>query len=342
MPDSAPAGATTDLPATDPPATDPPATDPPATGPPAADPPAAALSAPAGAGAAIGDGAIGEGELALPYWLTSTEEAANTSFSTTLRRLPRLLRDAWLLAWRASRGTTAAVVGFQVAGGVASAVGMISVVGIFDGLLRDGPTPERVRAAVPSLVLLVVAAAVRGLLTSAAAAANGRLSPLVFQAAEMQLLELTTRVELSTFDDPGWRDAMERARDRGISAAEQLVDRAIELVTNVIGLAAAASVLAVLHPVLLPLLVVAVLPIGWASVRSARLNYRRLLRLIAVWRRRRMLSELLAARESAPELRRSPSASSSSPRWGGWSRSPRARRSGSRPSRCGPRWWARR
>ena len=303
MPDSAPAGATTDLPATDPPATDPPATDPPATGPPAADPPAAALSAPAGAGAAIGDGAIGEGELALPYWLTSTEEAANTSFSTTLRRLPRLLRDAWLLAWRASRGTTAAVVGFQVAGGVASAVGMISVVGIFDGLLRDGPTPERVRAAVPSLVLLVVAAAVRGLLTSAAAAANGRLSPLVFQAAEMQLLELTTRVELSTFDDPGWRDAMERARDRGISAAEQLVDRAIELVTNVIGLAAAASVLAVLHPVLLPLLVVAVLPIGWASVRSARLNYRRLLRLIAVWRRRRMLSELLAARESAPELR---------------------------------------
>jgi len=38
-------------------------------------------------------------------------------------------------------------------------------------------------------------------------------------------------------------------------------------------------------------------------VRSARLGYRRVLRLIAVWRRQRMLAELLAAREPAPELR---------------------------------------
>jgi ATP-binding cassette subfamily B protein len=246
---------------------------------------------------------IDDGELELPYWLTSTEEAANTTFLHMARRLPKLLGEAWLLAWRAGPGTTAAVVALQVAAGVASAVGLISVVGVFDGLLRTGPTPERVRAAVPSLLLLVAALAVRGGLSSAAAAANGRLSPKVYQAAEMRLLGLTTRVDLSTFDDPDWRDAMERARDRGISAAEQLVDRAIELVTNVIGLVAAAGVLAVLHPILLPLLVLSVIPIGWAAVRSARLGYRRVLRLIAVWRRQRMLAELLAAREPARELR---------------------------------------
>ncbi|WP_233624890.1 ABC transporter ATP-binding protein [Actinoplanes sp. ATCC 53533] len=244
-----------------------------------------------------------DGELALPYWLTSTEEAANTTFLRMFRRLPRLLRSAWSLAWQASRRTTIAVAVLQLAAGVASAVGLISVVGVFDGLLRDGPTPERVRAAVPSLLLLVGSAVVRGLLTSAGAAANGRLSPKVSQAAQMRLLDLTTRVDLSTFDDPGWRDAMERARDRGIDAAQQLVDRAIELGTNLIGLAAAAGVLAVLHPVLLPLLVLAVVPIGWSAVRSARLRHRRLLRLIAVWRRQRMLAELLAAREPAPELR---------------------------------------
>jgi ATP-binding cassette, subfamily B, bacterial len=247
--------------------------------------------------------ALADEELALPYWLTSTEEAANTSFLRMLRRLPSLLREAWLLAWRAGPRTTIAVALLQIAGGVASAVGMISVVGVFDGLLRDGPTPDRVAAAVPSLLLLVGAAAVRGALTSAAAAANGRLSPRVYQAAEMRLLTLTTQVDLATFDDPNWRDAMERARDRGISAAQQLVDRAIELASYVIGLIAAAGVLAVLHPVLLPLLVLAVAPVGWAAVRSARLDYRRVLRLIAVWRRQRMLAELLAAREPAPELR---------------------------------------
>ncbi|WP_239162892.1 ABC transporter ATP-binding protein [Paractinoplanes rishiriensis] len=239
----------------------------------------------------------------LPYWLTSTEEAANTSFARMLQRLPALLREAWLLGWRADKRTTVAVVILQLAGGVASAVGLISVVGVFDGLLRDGPTPERVRAAVPSLLLVIGAAAVRGALTAAAVAANGRLSPKVYQAAEMRLLSLTTRVDLATFDSPDWRDAMERARDRGISAAQQLVDRAIELATNMVGLIAAAGVLAVLHPVLLPLLVLSVIPVGWASMRSARLGYRRMLRLIAVWRRQRMLAELLAAREPAPELR---------------------------------------
>jgi ATP-binding cassette subfamily B protein len=53
----------------------------------------------------------------------------------------------------------------------------------------------------------------------------------------------------------------------------------------------------------LPLLVLAVLPVGWASARGARLRHRSLLKMIAMWRRQRMLAELLAAREPAPELR---------------------------------------
>jgi ATP-binding cassette subfamily B protein len=253
-----------------------------------------------GSGVPVG---VEEGELDLPHWLTSYEEAAGTPFLRTLQRLPKLLAEAWLLAWRADPPATGAVALFQIGTGAASAVGLISVVGVFNGLLQAGPTPERVRAAVPSLLLLVGAASVRGALTSAAAAANGRLGPKVYQAAEMRLLELTTRVDLATFDDPGWRDALERARHRGINAAEQLVDRAIDLVTNLVGIAAAASVLAVLHPVLLPLLVLSVLPVAWAAVRSARLERQRMLRMITVWRRQGMLFELLAAREPAPELR---------------------------------------
>ena len=247
--------------------------------------------------------AADDAELAVPYWLTSTEEAANTTFLRMVRRLPRLLRDAWLLAWRASPGTPTALLVLQVAAGVASAAGLLSVVGVFDGLLRAGPTPERVQAAVPSLLLVVTALAARAVLTSAATAAHGRLSPMVSETAEMRLLDLTTRVDLTTYDDPEWRDAMERARDRGITAAQQVVDHSVDVVTNLIGLTAVAGVLAVLHPVLLPLLVLAVVPTGWAAVRSARLGYRTELRLIAVWRRYRMLSYLLAAREPAPELR---------------------------------------
>ncbi|GLY01799.1 ABC transporter ATP-binding protein [Actinoplanes sp. NBRC 101535] len=244
-----------------------------------------------------------DAELAVPYWLTGTEEAANTTFLRMLRRLPRLLREAWLLAWRAGRRTTAAVLVLQVASGAAAALGLISVVGVLDGLLSAGPTPERVRAAVPSLALLIFALALRGLLASAATAAHGRLSPMVYEAAEMRLLDLTTGVDLATFDDPAWRDAMERARDRGTTAAQQMVDQGIEVLTHLVGLVAAAGVLTVLHPALLPMLVLAVVPTAWAAVRGARMNYHSRLRLIAVWRRHRMLAYLLAAREPAAELR---------------------------------------
>jgi len=245
----------------------------------------------------------GDDELKVPYWLTATAEAANATFWRMLRRLPHLLAQAWRLAWQASPRQTVAVVGFELAAGVASAVGLVSVVGVLDGLLREGPTPDRIRAAVPSLVLMVGAQALHTILRSAATAAQGRLSPQVSQTAEMRLLDLTTRVDLATFDDPDWRDAMQRARDRGIDAAQRVVDHAIELGTNLVGLAAAGSVLAVLHPILLPLLVLAVLPTGWAAVRSARLGYRQQLRLVAVWRRKWMLSDLLADREPAPEVR---------------------------------------
>ncbi|GAA4442861.1 ABC transporter ATP-binding protein [Phytohabitans houttuyneae] len=245
----------------------------------------------------------GEDELKVPYWLTATAEAANATFWRMLRRLPHLLAQAWRLAWQASPRHTIAVVSFELAAGVASAVGLVSVVGVLDGLLREGPTPDRIRAAVPSLLLMVGAHALHTILRSAATGAQGRLSPQVSQTAEMRLLDLTTRVDLATFDDPDWRDAMQRARDRGIDAAQRVVDHAIELGTNLVGLVAAGSVLAVLHPILLPLLVLAVLPTGWAAVRSARLGYRQQLRLVAVWRRKWMLSDLLADREPAPEVR---------------------------------------
>lgn len=242
-------------------------------------------------------------ELTVPYWLTATAQAASASFGRMLRRLPHLLVRAWQLAWQTSPRLTVAVVGFQVGAGIASGVGLANVVGVLQGLLREGPTPARIRTAVPSILVLVAAGATRTLLTSAATAAQGRLSPRVSRLAEMRLLELTTRVDLATFDDSTWRDTMHRARDRGIDAAQRVVDHAIELVTNLVSLGAAAGVLAVLHPVLLPLLVLAVVPNFWAAVRSARLGYRQQLRLSTLYRRKWMLSDLLAERDQAAELR---------------------------------------
>src|SRR5258705_6248439 len=138
-----------------------------------------------------------EDELAIPYWLTATTEAASASFGRMVRRLPGLIGKASRLAWATSPRTTLAVVAFQLGAGVAAGVGLVNVVGVLDGLLQAGPTPERIPAAVPSLLIMVAPGAVRTLLSSAATAAQGRLSPQVSQAAELRLLELTTPGDLA-------------------------------------------------------------------------------------------------------------------------------------------------
>jgi ATP-binding cassette subfamily B protein len=90
---------------------------------------------------------------------------------------------------------------------------------------------------------------------------------------EARLFELTTRVQLSAFDDAAFNDAMLRARDRGVFSAARVVETVLDCLAGVVGIASAAVVVSVLNPVLLALLAAAELPGGWAAVRAARIGY---------------------------------------------------------------------
>ena len=98
--------------------------------------------------------------------------------------------------------------------------------------------------------------------------AQGRLRPQVEQIVERRLYEATTAVDLAAFDDPEFQDDLHRARLRGVDSAPSMVDNAIDLFTASVGVAAAAGALGVLHPLLLPLLLLTALPEGWAAVRA--------------------------------------------------------------------------
>ncbi|MEV4177555.1 hypothetical protein [Nonomuraea sp. NPDC049709] len=103
--------------------------------------------------------------------------------------------------------------------------------------------------------------------------------------------------------DPDFHDALERATSRGMYIASTVVTSAIDVLTAAIGLVAVAGVLGVLHPVLLPLLMLAVLPDAWAAVRAARMRYTTEYALIPVRRRKWIVGRLLAERDSAAEVR---------------------------------------
>ncbi|GAA1310057.1 multidrug ABC transporter permease [Planotetraspora silvatica] len=236
-------------------------------------------------------------------WIRHGDTMAGIAFLTVARRLPNLIRQALGMAWQASPRDTTATVTLSLLGGVFTAFGLLATTGVLTALFESGPTPDRIRAALPSLVLVGVAATIRTVLQAGAGWAQARLGPQVNRIAEERLYGLTSRVDLVCFDDPEFHDSLQRARIRGMDSADTVVYTAIDTLTGAIGIAAAAGVLGVLHPVLLPLLLLAVLPDAWAAVRSARMSYATDLLLVPQRRRKWIVTELLADKDTAAEVR---------------------------------------
>jgi ATP-binding cassette subfamily B protein len=242
-------------------------------------------------------------ELAASYWSAYDERMASIGFLAMARQFPGLVAHAVRLGCEANRRDVVATITLNIVSGVFAGGALLATTGVLQALFAAGPTPQRVRAAIPSLALVVLAVAVRAGLAAAAGWAQARLQPQVDRVVEIRLLDLTTQVELAAFDDAGFHDAMLRARDRGLMAAPQVVATVIDCVTGVTGIASAAVVVGVLNPVLLALLAIVELPGGWAAVRTARIGYATNFALAGSRRRKWILTDLMAERRTAAELR---------------------------------------
>jgi len=242
-------------------------------------------------------------ELTEQYWRAYDQRLAAVKFSDVARRFPALIGQAVSLGWSASRRDTAATIALNLASGVFGGYALFATTGVLQALFAGGPTPHRVRAALPSLILVAASTAMRSGVATAAGWAQSRLEPQVDQAVEVRLYDLTSQVDLAAFDDPDFHDRMQRARDRGVYSASALVNDVINFVTAFAGLASAAVVVGILQPILLAVLLIAQLPGAWSAVRSARINYLTRFALIDAYRRKYILAELIAERSTAAELR---------------------------------------
>ncbi|WP_245868406.1 ABC transporter ATP-binding protein [Actinomadura meyerae] len=236
-------------------------------------------------------------------WHARDKELTETGLGTIARRFPATLLQAARLAWRASRADTIATVSLNVVAGFFTAFWLLATTGVLTALFSEAPTPSRVRDALPSLALVAGAVALRAALQAGAGWAQARLEPQVERLVELRLYEATTAVDMTALDDSDFLDDLKRAQGRGMVSAPMVVQHAVDVLTGAIGMIAAAGTLGVLHPLLLPLLLLTAVPEGWASLRSARMRYVMMLSLIGVARRKWILSELMVDRQHAAEVR---------------------------------------
>ncbi|MFI5937983.1 ABC transporter ATP-binding protein [Actinoplanes sp. NPDC051494] len=241
-------------------------------------------------------------ELRNAWWEHGVRRRAETGVFGVFAELPGLVGQAVAVSWRADRVRTLVVAVATLGGGAMATFGLLSAQRILVELFSGGPTPDRVRAALPALALLAATTAVRGALGIAVGYAQNGLAPRVNQAAERRLFETTTAVDLTAFDADSFADDMERAT-RGSDAAIALVQNTANMFAGLVGLLAVAVAVAVVNPLLLAALVVATLPNGYAALRAGHLRYATFLAGSVRRRRLWVLQRQMAERDSAPELR---------------------------------------
>lgn len=236
------------------------------------------------------------------YWQLE-EPSDRLGPGQVVRGLPAAIGPGLRLVWQAAPRHATAILLLHLASGVATSYGLVSIAGVLGQLFAAGPPGARLAAAAPALALVVAAYAARAGLEIAATMAHARVGPAVRRLADEKLVEAGLSVELTAFDDPRFFDRMFRARDRGLLYLPRVVDNLTDAVGAAVAVVAAAVSLTMLHPALLPVLVLSVVPDGWAALWAARLGYASNARLASLNRRVAMVTDLATERRPAAEVR---------------------------------------
>lgn len=248
------------------------------------------------------DGAQGRIRLESPYWHLSNPDR-DLGLLRLVRRFPASVRPLISTVWQAAPRAATTVIVLQLASGLLATFGLLAARDVLEGLLSAGPTADRMLAALPALALVGLLFGTRAAIDTAVSFAQARIAPAVRRLAEERFLAASLGAELAAYDDPAFYDRLHRARDRGLPQLEQATTNLVELLGALLAVAAASGAMGVLHPVLLPVLALSVLPEAWAVLRTAQLRYRSMTRTVTLDRRVRMLSDLIARREAAAEVR---------------------------------------
>lgn len=257
--------------------------------------------------AAMPDGAerilIGVDDLTTPEWAKASETIAEAGMGRMVRAAPAALGLIVRLAWRTSPRLTLLAAAVELVAGCVTSFGLLATANVFTQLLEQGPTAERVVAAVPALVLVMASYAARGLLDAAVGAVHATLAPRVELRVQDELHTAVIGVELVAFDDADFVELVRRAAAEGVRSVRSGVRDTGDLLNAAISLAAAIVTAGLLNPLLAPVVLLAALPNGWASVRAAKLGYESFIRMISRMRRMGITSDMITSRFPAAEVR---------------------------------------
>jgi ATP-binding cassette subfamily B protein len=219
--------------------------------------------------------------------------------SSGRREYPGLVKSALTLVWQAGRREFLVGSAVQIVGAFLAGAQLVLARHVLDSALAG----RGFIGILPWLGAIVGVAVVVNMAWAIAHEQSRILGELVARRAFDRVLDAATAADLLLFEDPDFHDRVQRAEIQGQNRAIQLADGLLGLVGSAVAVIGIAGVLATFNLVLLPLVLVAYLPLAVIARRNTRDTYRLAFNLTTSDRRRMYLRSLLLGRDQAKEIR---------------------------------------
>jgi ATP-binding cassette subfamily B protein len=201
---------------------------------------------------------------------------------------------------RADPGGTAIAAALQVVGALAA----LGVVGSGKLALDAILTPDAAGATLPlAMALLALTTALVGSVAVLQTQQQRLLGERVAQRVWQQILAVTSRVDLLSYESTGFATRLERVQQNVVGRPLMVTSALLGLSGGLIGAVSMSALLATIQPLLLPILLAAGLPAVLVSRRASRLEFAFVGEVTPLVRRRTYLRQLLSQRAYAAEIR---------------------------------------
>jgi ATP-binding cassette, subfamily B, bacterial len=220
----------------------------------------------------------------------------------SIGRLTRLMARSLSIVWKSARTPFLALIGLQLLNAIALALQILAVQLALTAVLEISGTRDPWSLVQPVL-LLAGLTAVTAVIASVQVGLGRYAGELVVAVMWKRVLRVATRVDLRKFESARFYDRLQRVQANALTRPYQITHG---LVSTTGGAAASAGLLmaiVLVHPALLPLLLVGAVPVLLTSRRQSQLESDFLAQQTQSMRLRSYLTWVQTGRDEAKEVR---------------------------------------
>jgi ATP-binding cassette subfamily B protein len=218
-------------------------------------------------------------------------------------RLTRLMARSVSMVWQSARTPFLALIGLQLLNAIALALQVAAVqLALTAVLALTGSTGDLWRLVQPVLLLAGLAAAT-AVIASVQVGLGRYAGELVVAVMWKRVLRVATRVDLRKFESARFYDRLQRVQANALTRPYQITYGLLATMGALAASAALVIAIVLVHPALLPLLLVGGVPVLLTSRRQSQLEFAFLTRQTESMRLRTYLTWVQTGRDEAKEVR---------------------------------------